>query len=58
MEEIMKEFGDANFATHAIAFVIGFFLGKKVARMGFIFMLILAVGVYFVYQSYTGDPGQ
>ena len=43
-----------NFAGYAIAFVLGFLLGKKIAKMGFFFMVFLAVAIYFIYQTYAG----
>lgn len=45
------------FSIVGIAFMLGFMLGKKVARMGFMFMLLIAVGAYFIYASQTGEEG-
>lgn len=58
MEEFFSEISAGNVGSHVIVFIVGFFLGKKIAKMGFIFMMILAVGGYFAYQSINAAPAQ
>lgn len=53
MEDFLNNTG-GEIGSYVVVFLMGFFLGKKIAKMGFFFMLILAVGGYFIYQNYIG----
>ena len=54
MDELLNELSAGNIGSHVVVFVLGFLLGKKIAKIGFIFMLFLALIGYFIFQSYAG----